>query len=93
MLPIIVMLGIFLFVLGVGYLIISRIPALLHTPLMSATNALSSITLLGALILLSGELTADLQVLIALACVMAAFNCLGGFVLTDRMFKMFKKKE
>jgi len=93
MLPIIVMLGIFLFVLGVGYLIISRIPALLHTPLMSATNALSSITLLGALILLSRELTAAIQVLIALACVMAAFNCFGGFVLTDRMFKMFKKKE
>jgi len=93
MLPIAIMLGIFFFVLGIGYLIISRVPTLLHTPLMSATNAISSITILGAFILLSRELTPIIQALVIIALITASFNCLGGFVLTDRMFKMFKKKE
>jgi len=93
MLPLIIMLGIFFFVLGVGYFLVSRVPALLHTPLMSATNAISSITILGAFLLLSKGLSPLITVLAIVAVLMASFNCIGGFLLTDRMFKMFRKKE
>jgi len=91
MLSIIVMLGTFFFILGVGYFFVSRVPTLLHTPLMSATNAISSITILGAFILLSKSLPPEIATLAIIAVVMASFNCIGGFVLTDRMFKMFRK--
>lgn len=93
MLPLIIMLGIFFFLLGVGYFLVSRVPALLHTPLMSATNAISSITILGAFLLLSKGLPPLITVLAIVAVLMASFNCIGGFLLTDRMFKMFRKKE
>jgi len=93
MLPLIIMLGIFFFLLGVGYFLVSRVPALLHTPLMSATNAISSITILGAFLLLSKGLSPLITVLAIVAVLMASFNCIGGFLLTDRMFKMFRKKE
>jgi len=87
------MLGIFFFLLGVGYVLVSRVPTLLHTPLMSATNAISSITILGAFVLLSKNLSPLITVLVIVAVLTASFNCIGGFLLTDRMFKMFKKKE
>jgi len=87
------MLGIFFFLLGVGYFLVSRVPTLLHTPLMSATNAISSITILGAFVLLSKNLSPLITVLVIVAVLTASFNCIGGFLLTDRMFKMFKKKE
>ena len=93
MLPLIIMLGIFFFLLGVGYFLVSRVPPLLHTPLMSATNAISSITILGAFLLLSKSLSPLITVLAIVAVLMASFNCIGGFLLTDRMFKMFRKKE
>lgn len=93
MLPLIIMLGIFFFLLGVGYFLVSRVPTLLHTPLMSATNAISSITILGAFVLLSKNLSPLITVLVIVAVLTASFNCIGGFLLTDRMFKMFKKKE
>jgi len=87
------MLGIFFSLLGVGYFLVSRVPPLLHTPLMSATNAISSIIILGAFVLLSKSLSPPITVLVIVAVLMASFNCIGGFLLTDRMFKMFKKKE
>jgi len=93
LLPLIIMLGIFLFLLGVGYFLVSRVPTLLHTPLMSATNAISSIIILGAFVLLSKSLSPPITVLVIVAVLTASFNCIGGFLLTDRMFKMFKKKE
>jgi len=93
LLPLIIMLGIFFSLLGVGYFLVSRVPPLLHTPLMSATNAISSIIILGAFILLSKSLSPPITVLVIVAVLMASFNCIGGFLLTDRMFKMFKKKE
>ena len=93
MLSLIIMLGVFLFILGVGYFLVSRVPTLLHTPLMSATNAISSITILGAFILFSKSLSPLIAVLAIVAVLTASFNCIGGFLLTDRMFKMFKKKE
>jgi NAD(P) transhydrogenase subunit alpha len=60
---------------------------------MSATNAISSITILGAFVLLSKNLSPLITVLVIVAVLTASFNCIGGFLLTDRMFKMFKKKE
>ena len=76
----------------VGYLLISRVPPLLHTPLMSMTNAISAVTILGGLILFSVETTAAEKAIGAVALAMAAFNLVGGFVITARMVAMFRKK-
>lgn len=76
----------------VGYFLISRIPPLLHTPLMSMTNAISAVTILGAVLIFSADLHFYEKVLGTTAIVMAAFNVIGGFVITDRMLKLFKKK-
>ncbi len=75
----------------VGYLLISRVPQLLHTPLMSMTNAISAVTILGGLIIFSTEATTAEKAIGAMALAMAAFNLVGGFVITARMVSMFKK--
>jgi NAD(P) transhydrogenase subunit alpha len=87
------MVGVFLFSFVVGYFLISRIPTLLHTPLMSMTNAISAVTILGVLILFSVSSTRTEQVIGSIAFVMAAFNLVGGFAITDRMLRLFKKKQ
>jgi len=87
------MAGVFLFFFVVGYLLISRIPTLLHTPLMSMTNAISAVTILGVLILFSAASTRTEQIIGSIAFIMAAFNLVGGFVITNRMLRLFKKKE
>jgi NAD(P) transhydrogenase subunit alpha len=87
------MLGVFLFSFVVGYFLISQIPTLLHTPLMSMTNAISAVTILGLLILFSVHSTGTEQVIGGIALAMAAFNLVGGFAITDRMLRMFRKKE
>jgi NAD(P) transhydrogenase subunit alpha len=87
------MAGVFLFSFVVGYFLISRVPTLLHTPLMSMTNAISAVTLLGVLILFSISSTRTEQVIGAIAFVMAAFNLVGGFAITDRMLRLFKRRE
>jgi NAD(P) transhydrogenase subunit alpha len=75
-----------------GYEVISRVPSILHTPLMSATNAIHGIVLLGAIIVLGAADTTLLRVLGFIAVVLGAANVFGGFVVTDRMLEMFKKK-
>ncbi len=87
------MAGVFLFSFVVGYFLISRVPTLLHTPLMSMTNAISAVTLLGVLILFSVSSTRTEQVIGSIAFVMAAFNLVGGFAITDRMLRLFKRRE
>lgn len=87
------MIGVFVASFVVGYFLISRIPTLLHTPLMSMTNAISAVTILGALILFSISSTPSELILGGVACVMAAFNLVGGFAITDRMLRMFRKKQ
>jgi len=87
------MAGVFLFSFIVGYLLISRVPTLLHTPLMSMTNAISAVTILGALMLFSVASTRTEQIIGSVAFIMAAFNLVGGFTITDRMLRLFKKKE
>ncbi len=81
----------------VGYLIINKVPTLLHTPLMSGMNALSGITVLGALTVLAVAIKPEspvVSVIIGIAAVaFGMFNVVGGFSVTGRMLKMFKKKE
>jgi NAD(P) transhydrogenase subunit alpha len=86
-----------------GYQVISRVPPLLHTPLMSATNAISGISLIGSLVIagsvssnaqewhLFGYSVSTLLGFIAVTC--STINVVGGFMITDRMLRMFKRKE
>lgn len=78
---------------AIGYVLISRVPPLLHTPLMSMTNAISAITILAALILFSVPTTPIEKILGSIAIMTATFNVVGGFAITDRMLKLFKEKE
>ncbi len=73
-----------------GYRVISEVPSLLHTPLMSGTNAISGVTILGSLV--SAALAVDLgsKMLGFIAIVLACVNLVGGFLVTDRMLRMFK---
>lgn len=87
------MVGVFVTTFLVGYWLISKVPALLHTPLMSMTNAISAVTLLGAVILFSVPTTMAEKLFGGLAIVTACFNVVGGFAITDRMLKLFKGRE
>ncbi len=87
-----IMLSVFIVSIIIGYLLISRVPPLLHTPLMSMTNAISAVTILGALLIFAVTTTITDRVLGVLAIALAAFNVVGGFVLTERMLKLFKNK-
>lgn len=87
------MVGVFIVSFIVGYLLISKVPALLHTPLMSMTNAISAVTILGALVLFSVETSVVEKVLGATAILTATFNVVGGFAITDRMLRLFKEKR
>jgi NAD(P) transhydrogenase subunit alpha len=85
--------GLYIFVLAVfvGYQVISKVPPLLHTPLMSATNAISGISLVGSLVAAGGDFGTLSTVLGFIAVTAASINVVGGFLITDRMLKMFKK--
>ena len=87
-------LGIYVFILAmfVGFEVISRVPSVLHTPLMSATNAIHGIVVLGAMLVAGAADTPLLKGLGFIAVVFGAANVFGGFVVTDRMLEMFKKK-
>ncbi|WP_416307499.1 NAD(P) transhydrogenase subunit alpha [Neptunicella sp. SCSIO 80796] len=76
----------------VGFELIRKVPATLHTPLMSGANAISGITLIGALSLAGGESGQLATYLGALAAFLATINVVGGYLVTDRMLAMFKKK-
>ena len=77
----------------VGFEVITKVPPTLHTPLMSGSNAISGVTIIGALIV-AGKAESTLgEVLAFLAVTMAMINVIGGFMVTDRMLEMFKKKE
>ncbi|HPU01173.1 MAG: NAD(P) transhydrogenase subunit alpha [Firmicutes bacterium] len=82
-----------LFVLAavLGYRIIREVPSLLHTPLMSGTNAISGVTILGSLVATAAAAASGSRLLGFIAIVMASINLVGGFVVTDRMLKMFKQ--
>ena len=93
MVDLLIMVLVFVLTFVVGYALISRVPPLLHTPLMSMTNAISAVIILGGLLLFSLETNSIEKVLGFVAIVAAAFNLFGGFVITDRMLKLFKKGD
>src|SRR5229473_7169168 len=79
-----------------GYQLISRVPPLLHTPLMSATNAISGISVIGSLVIAGSKYDHHQTLASVLGCAAvtsAMINVTGGFLITDRMLKMFRKKE
>lgn len=75
-----------------GYQVISRVPPLLHTPLMSATNAISGISLVGSIVAAGARLSTVSTILGFVAVTCATTNVVGGFMITDRMLRMFKRK-
>jgi NAD(P) transhydrogenase subunit alpha len=90
-----VVFGLYVFVLGmfVGFEVITKVPATLHTPLMSGSNAISGITIVGALLALGhAESGIAVSVLAGLAVAFATINVVGGYLVTDRMLEMFKSK-
>jgi NAD(P) transhydrogenase subunit alpha len=95
--------GLYVFLLAavVGYHIIHKVPPLLHTPLMSATNAISGIAVVGALLVAGAThnpethapVSTVFTVLGSIAVAAAVINVVGGFLITDRMLKMFKRRD
>ncbi len=86
---------IYVFVLAgfVGFQIITRVPSLLHTPLMSATNAMSAISLVGSLVAAGADRSTVSTILGLVAVAAATINVVGGFLITDRMLRMFKARK
>ncbi len=87
--------SLFIFVLAgfVGFEVINKVPPTLHTPLMSGANAISGIAVIGALLISSASDSPLTVILGLIAVVLATINVVGGFLVTDRMLQMFKKKE
>ena len=89
----IALLTIFILSIFVGIEVVSKVSAILHTPLMSGANAIHGVVLVGA-ILVTGKATDNVQIYLGLvAIVLASINMVGGFVVTDRMLEMFKPKK
>jgi NAD(P) transhydrogenase subunit alpha len=87
------LLTIFILSIFVGIEVVSKVSAILHTPLMSGANAIHGVVLVGA-ILVTGKATDNVQLYLGLvAIVLASINMVGGFVVTDRMLEMFKPKK
>lgn len=86
--------GLYVFALAafLGYQVISRVPPLLHTPLMSATNAISGISLVGSLVTAGAHYNTVSTVLGFIAVTASTINVVGGFMITDRMLRMFKRQ-
>lgn len=88
-----VSLVVFLLAILLGFEVISKVPATLHTPLMSGSNAISGITIVGALVIAGSVETVWIKYVLGfLAMVFATVNVVGGFFVTDRMLAMFKRK-
>jgi NAD(P) transhydrogenase subunit alpha len=87
--------SLFIFALAglLGLELIRRVPKLLHTPLMALTNALSAISLVGSLLILGETQTTYAEIMGFVAVVASTINAVGGFLITDKMLKMFKRRE
>jgi NAD(P) transhydrogenase subunit alpha len=87
--------GLFVFVLAtfLGFELIRRVPSLLHTPLMSLTNAISGIALVGSLVIAGSNRSTLSTVLGTIAVAASTINVVGGFMITDRMLRMFKRRD
>jgi proton-translocating NAD(P)+ transhydrogenase subunit alpha len=89
-----IIIGLYVFMLAVfgGFVVITKVPPLLHTPLMSFTNSISGISLVASLVAAGGSYGTTATVLGTVAVTCATINVVGGFLITDRMLKMFRKK-
>jgi NAD(P) transhydrogenase subunit alpha len=83
---------IFVLAMFVGFEVITKVPSLLHTPLMSGSNAISGITVIGAMVVGGADMPALATVLGVTAIVFAMINVVGGYLVTDRMLQMFQRK-
>lgn len=83
---------VFVLAMFVGFEVITKVPPTLHTPLMSGSNAISGITIIGALIVAGSGETRMASVLGLIAVIFAMINVVGGFMVTDRMLRMFKRR-
>ena len=93
MLELVTVLTIFVLAVFVGFEVITKVPPTLHTPLMSGSNALSGVTLIGALLSAGLKFSLLTTVLGFLAVVLATVNVVGGFLVTHRMLQMFRRKD
>lgn len=94
MIDFLVLIAFFIIAFIVGYIMISRVPSLLHTPLMSMTNAISAITILGAFLIFTHHNISIFESVLGMFAIIAAtFNVVGGFIITNRMIKMFKASK
>ena len=84
---------VFVVATGLGYKVISNVPSLLHTPLMSGMNALSGVIILGAIAAAAASSSTGGSLLACLAIILAMINLVGGFAVTGRMLKMFNNKD
>ena len=92
--PLQVSIIVFVLAIFVGFEVITKVPATLHTPLMSGSNAISGITIVGAMLCSFSEQFGSLGVILGTVAVMfATINVVGGYVVTNRMLQMFKDKE
>jgi len=91
--PFVAALTIFVLAVFVGFEVITKVPPTLHTPLMSGSNAISGITLVGALLAAGAQETTLSTILGVIAVVFATVNVVGGFLVTHRMLKMFRRKD
>ena len=85
-------LTVFVLAILVGFAVISKVPATLHTPLMSGANSIHGIVLVGSMFIAIGATDLASQLLSLVAVAFATMNVVGGYVVTDRMLQMFKKK-
>jgi NAD(P) transhydrogenase subunit alpha len=92
-LDLIMLIYVFVLAIFVGFELITKVPPTLHTPLMSGSNAISGITIVGALLSAGSDQITLSTILGVVAIVFAMINVVGGFLVTDRMLKMFKKKK
>ena len=88
------MIYIVIFSIYLGFEVIAHVPSMLHTPLMSGSNALSGITMIGGIIVMGTAPSDNIPAMILgfVAVIFGTYNVVGGFVVTDRMVEMFKKK-
>lgn len=87
--------SVYVFVLAifVGFEVISKVPQMLHTPLMSGSNAISGITIVGAVVVAGRVESTASTILAVIAVVFAMINVVGGFLVTDRMLQMFRARQ
>ena len=90
---ILISITVFVLAMFVGFEVITKVPPILHTPLMSGSNAISGIAVIGAILVSRQGMTGLAATFGFIAIVLAMINVVGGFLVTDRMLRLFKKKE